>query len=254
MIQVRGQGPDLVMLHGWGMHSGCWGSFADHLAARFTLHLVDLPGHGLSAGQTNGWGIEDLTSELLESLPGAAWLGWSLGGRIALQAALQQPTAIRRLVLISTNPCFIAARNWECGMDPQVFDNFVGHLEKHPAETLDLFNGLLVAGSGNARSTLTILREKCAETMPDTAALKSGLALLADSTMLKGLEKIRVPALVIGGSEDRLVPLEAVRRTAQILPRAVFVPIEGAGHASFISHRAEVLSAVTGFLARDKAA
>ena len=57
-ITVRGQGPDLVMLHGWSMHSAVWHDLADALASRFTLHLVDLPGHGQSDWLSGDFDIE----------------------------------------------------------------------------------------------------------------------------------------------------------------------------------------------------
>ena len=47
---VRGQGQPLVLLHGWAMHAGIFGPLLDTLADDFELHLVDLPGHGRSAG------------------------------------------------------------------------------------------------------------------------------------------------------------------------------------------------------------
>ena len=47
-VDVQGHGPDLVMLHGWGMHSAVWSDWADALASEFRVHCVDLPGHGNS--------------------------------------------------------------------------------------------------------------------------------------------------------------------------------------------------------------
>lgn len=45
-IESLGHGPDLVLLHGWAMHSGIWSGVQDQLARQFRLHLVDLPGMG----------------------------------------------------------------------------------------------------------------------------------------------------------------------------------------------------------------
>src|SRR5690606_39660985 len=45
-IETTGQGPDLVLVHGWAMHAGVFSALAGRLAGRYTLHLVDLPGHG----------------------------------------------------------------------------------------------------------------------------------------------------------------------------------------------------------------
>ena len=47
-VEVVGKGPPLVLLHGWAMHGGAFAPLAERLAPRFTLHLVDLPGHGFS--------------------------------------------------------------------------------------------------------------------------------------------------------------------------------------------------------------
>ncbi|MXS81486.1 pimeloyl-[acyl-carrier protein] methyl ester esterase, partial [Nitrosomonas sp. GH22] len=43
-IKIIGAGPDLVMLHGWAMHSGVWEGVIGSLSHRFRLHCVDLPG------------------------------------------------------------------------------------------------------------------------------------------------------------------------------------------------------------------
>ena len=47
-IATLGDGPDLVLLHGWAMHGGIFGPLIDALAGHFRLHVVDLPGHGHS--------------------------------------------------------------------------------------------------------------------------------------------------------------------------------------------------------------
>ena len=47
-IEVAGDGPPIVLLHGWGLHGGVFAPLVERLADRFTLHCVDLPGHGRS--------------------------------------------------------------------------------------------------------------------------------------------------------------------------------------------------------------
>lgn len=51
-IDVTGQGPDLVLIHGWALQGGVFAPLVQRLADRFTLHLVDLPGHGHSREDT----------------------------------------------------------------------------------------------------------------------------------------------------------------------------------------------------------
>jgi len=92
-IETSGQGPDLVLLHGWAMHSGIWGSVRDSLAQRFRLHLVDLPGHGLSPMCEPGT-LEHLTGIVADILPENCMLGgWSLGGKWGFIAAIASERA-----------------------------------------------------------------------------------------------------------------------------------------------------------------
>ena len=49
-VEVVGRGPNLTMLHGWGLNGAVWGGVRDALAQCHTLHIVDLPGHGRSDG------------------------------------------------------------------------------------------------------------------------------------------------------------------------------------------------------------
>ncbi len=93
-----GAGPRVVMAHGFTQNGRCWGPFAQRLAERFEVVLVDMPGHGRS-----GHDDADLwaAAELLGDVGGpATYLGYSMGGRVALHLALRQPELIEGLVLI----------------------------------------------------------------------------------------------------------------------------------------------------------
>ena len=112
-IETLGQGPDLVLLHGWAMHSGIWGSVRDQLAQRFRLHLIDLPGHGLSPLSETGT-LEHWAEIVAGTLPERCVLGgWSLGGRVAMELALREPQRVEKLVLLATTPCFAKLSDWE---------------------------------------------------------------------------------------------------------------------------------------------
>ena len=76
-INSIGQGPDLVLVHGWSMHSGVWQPLVDLLAEHFSCHLVDLPGHGQSDWHEGDFELSTLLAKLAEALPEKAiWLGW----------------------------------------------------------------------------------------------------------------------------------------------------------------------------------
>ena len=88
-IETLGRGPvPLVLLHGWAMHGGVLSPLVDALADRCTMYVVDLPGHGYS--RHCGLPLEPsaCAAAIAQATPPALWLGWSLGGLIALTAAL----------------------------------------------------------------------------------------------------------------------------------------------------------------------
>ena len=65
-VDRSGSGADLVLLHGWGLHSGAWDEVAPLLARRFRVHAIDLPGHGLSAAMP-GASFEEAAEAVAEA-------------------------------------------------------------------------------------------------------------------------------------------------------------------------------------------
>ncbi|MDX2457915.1 MAG: alpha/beta fold hydrolase, partial [Gammaproteobacteria bacterium] len=72
--ETAGKGPDLVLIHGWGLHSGIWDGFALLLETSFRVTRVDLPGHGRSDWQGEA-ALDAMVDALLDAVPNpAAWL------------------------------------------------------------------------------------------------------------------------------------------------------------------------------------
>jgi pimeloyl-[acyl-carrier protein] methyl ester esterase len=244
-IESHGQGPDLVLLHGWGLHGGIFASIVPQLSKRFRLHLVDLPGHGRSAPHPSLADIHHLAAYLAEHLPAkASWLGWSLGGRVALAAAAQQ-IPMHALILIGSTPCFCQREDWPHGMPAAELEQFRSALAQDYRATLQRFLAVQSRGSAQGREELRLLRESLfthGEPHPD--ALEMGLALLRDVDLRPHLADIHIPTLVLHGQRDTLAPLAAAEYLANTLPQASLQVIEGAGHAPFISHPDEFLQAL----------
>src|SRR4029077_12009917 len=99
-IDVVGQGPDVVLLHGWAMHAGIFAPLTQRLSQRFRVHLVDLPGHGYSRNDLDALDPVRCAVALAVRLPRAVWVGWSLGGLVALHAALLPGSPLRGLIAI----------------------------------------------------------------------------------------------------------------------------------------------------------
>lgn len=246
-VETGGRGPDLALLHGWGLHSGVWAPLLPSLTPRFRVHLVDLPGHGHS--EAADFGLEQVAAAVAAvAPPGAAWLGWSLGGQVAMAAALAGAD-ISRLVLVATTPRFVAEADWACGMAAESLADFAAGLARDHRKTVGDFLALQLRGDQRAAVLLRELRGVLGQRGdPAPAALRAGLRILARTDLRHRLGALRQPALVIAGERDRLTPPEAGSRLAAGMPDGRFQAIAGAAHAPFLTHPAEFVAAVTAFL------
>jgi pimeloyl-[acyl-carrier protein] methyl ester esterase len=244
---------DLVLIHGWGMNDGVWQGLAPGLAAGLRPCPIALPGHDgapLPPGLIGPDPLWAWAHACLERAPErAVWLGWSLGGLVALAAALAAPRRVAGLILMTATPRFVQADDWRCAMPPSTLEQFHDGLLADPAGTLGRFLALQVRGSEHARETLRELRREIAERpAPDPAALALGLDLLRDGDLRGPLPDLRPPSLWLYGSHDTLVPPAVAERIGLLLPGAATRVIAGAAHAPFLSHPAETASAVREFL------
>ncbi len=237
-IEARGQGQDLVLLHGWGMHGGVWDAVVPSLARHLRVHALDLPGHGRSPALAGANHLDAVARACLAAAPPrAVWLGWSLGGMVAMKAAALAPERIEALVLVATTPRFIATPDWPHAMTPATLERFAAELMSDFRTTVQHFLTLQVRGDEQAREILRALRhEVFAHGEPAPAALAAGLEILRTIDLRAHLGEIRQPALVIGGGRDRLTPPQAARALAGALPDARLMMMEDAAHAPFLSH------------------
>jgi pimeloyl-[acyl-carrier protein] methyl ester esterase len=247
--QSSGSGPDLVLIHGWGLHGGVWDGFVPLLEPYFRILRVDLPGHG-SSGWSGEATLDDMTAAVLAVTPAkAAWLGWSLGGLVAMRAALQAPARVRALLLLASTPCFVRRHGWQCALLPALLDTFAAELQQDYLRTLNRFLALQVRGSDSSGPVLRLLRDQLlAKGEPAPAALQAGLDILRNTDLRKDLGALACPVLVMAGERDTLVPVASARATADLMPNARVEAIAGAGHAPFIARPQGVAGLVHAFL------
>jgi pimeloyl-[acyl-carrier protein] methyl ester esterase len=247
--QSSGSGPDLVLIHGWGLHAGVWDGFVPLLEPYFRILRVDLPGHGSSAwsGETT---LDDMTAAVLAVAPAnAAWLGWSLGGLVAMRAALQAPARVGALLLLASTPCFVRRRGWQSALLPELLDTFAAELQQDYLRTLNRFLALQVRGSENSGAVLRLLRNQLlAKGEPAPAALQAGLDILRNTDLREEIGAVVCPVLVVAGERDTLVPGAAASATASLIPDASIEIVAAAGHAPFIARPHAVAGLVHAFL------
>lgn len=246
-VEVAGRGPPLVLLHGWGLHGGVFAPLVERLSDSFQLHLVDLPGHGHSHHASTPLTLEDCAAQVLRQTPPAPWLAWSLGGLVALHAAVASPQ-VQALAMLASTPCFVRAQGWPHAVEPEVFEQFARDLEQDHAGTLQRFLALDTIGSDHARSELRTLKAALqARNPPSPVALRQGLALLQHSDLRDLLPRLSIPSLWLSGRRDRLVPPAAMAAAAAACG-GCHVDIAGGGHAPFLGHADLVVEHLLRFL------
>jgi len=244
-IEQAGHGPvPLVLLHGWAMHGGVLAPLVQALAERCTMHVVDLPGHGWS--RDCGLPLEPraCAAAIAAATPPAIWLGWSLGGLIALTATLEQPQQVRGLAMLCATPKFARDDGWPWGSDATLVHQLALDLETDYRGTIDRFLALEAMGSADPRAELRRLRELAfARGEPDLRVLQEGIRILETSDLRSRLPSLRQPNAWIAGRRDRLVPPQAMEWSAQ-QSHGRYAQIGHAGHAPFVAHADEVAQAL----------
>lgn len=241
--------PILALVHGWGMNARVFDRLAGLLADGFDVRALDLPGHG-GRGALAIHTLQAWADDLAQRLPaGATVLGWSLGGQVAMRAALDHPRKIARLILLASTPRFVAAGDWRHGMASADLQDFGRALMADPQATLLRFLGLQTRGMPGQKTLLQELRQTLlAAPEADGEALAAGLAILRDTDLRLELPRLAQPALVVHGGLDTLTPAAAGVWLAETLPAARHVELARAAHAPHLSHAEEVAAAIRHFV------
>ncbi|HLQ25698.1 MAG TPA: pimeloyl-ACP methyl ester esterase BioH [Acidiferrobacterales bacterium] len=247
--EQSGQGPDVVLLHGWGLHGGVWNQLVSRLAADFRVTVLDLPGHGRST-ESAEYSLKDLIELIVPILNAPAiWIGWSLGALITLSAAQYRIEAVRKMVLVAATPKFVQSQDWRWAMEASVWQQFMHDFVADYRATLRRFLSLQLGTKEQSRALLRELRDLLLmHGAPQPGALQAGLNILCGTDLRAELPSIQVPVQIVHGARDKLVPLAAAQYLAAQLPHARLAVLPAAGHAPFLSHARDFTEVLLPFL------
>lgn len=248
--ETAGHGPDLFMVHGWALHGGVWDDLVGELTRGWRVTRVDMPGHGYSRELPMPATLPELAADVASAAPEqAVWLGWSLGGMVALRAALDYPARVRALALVGASPRFVTAEDWPQAVAPEKLAEFTRDLERDYHGTVQRFLALQVRGDLHARDTLRQMRASLFDRgEPRVRDLATGLEILRSADLRAEIRRIALPVLVMAGGYDRLAPPQAAAWLAEQVPDARFKLFPKAAHAPFLSHREEFMASLREFL------
>ncbi len=247
---VGDHGPYLVLIHGLGYGTWGWGPFAELLARRRRLVLLDNRGIGASDAPPGPYTVEAMAADvagLLDelALDGADVLGASLGGMIALRLALDVPDRVRRVVLVA------ATLGEELGTPlPRTTERLLrGGLPTAPESERRLVSGALsprtLAERPGLVDTIVELRERYPQPV---SAWEAQAAASASFAVSSGFERLTNPVLALAGLDDTVIDPRNSELLARMLPNARAELLPGTGHLSFWEHPERLASIVETFL------
>jgi pimeloyl-ACP methyl ester carboxylesterase len=252
-FREAGQGPDVLLLHCSSSHSGQWAPLIDALAPRHHVRAPDFLGYGRSDplpedGAPCSRHDAALVARMLADAAGPVHLvGHSLGGTVALRAALAEPARVASLTMI----------------EPVLF----GLLEEagHPArlETLQIAQDLHVllafrppaeaaraftdfwGGPGAFDALPPATRDYVTATIGRVAADFRALSHLAPGAIGRAdLAALTVPVRLISGGATRPAARAVIELLRQALPGAAWTEIAGAAHMAPVTHARKVNAAI----------
>jgi len=233
----HGQGPAVLLSHGYSATSRMWAGQIAALAPHYRVIVWDMRGHGESdcpndpAAYSEALTVEDMAALLRKcGIERAVIGGLSLGGYMSLAFHLAHPEMVRALMLFDTGPGFRnddARRAWTESAQQRARDLEV--------------RGLAALGQSDE------VRASRHRSALGLAGAARGMLAQADGRIIDSLDKIAVPTLVLVGADDKNF-LAAADYMARKIACAVRVTIPGAGHASNLHQPKAFNRAVEEFL------
>ena len=256
-VSESGEGTPVMLLHGFGGSSKAWGEATlAGLARRHRTLAVDLHGHGASEDPVGParLGLEPVLDDLERVMDAAdvgscPWVGYSMGGRLTLAAALLRPERVKRMVLESASPGLAGDRERRVrrGRDEMLALRIVEEGVDSWVEAWE--RGPLFAGRGSldpaVREAFIAMRR--ANRPGSLAAWLRALGVGSQPSFWGQLHDVRAPALMVTGAGDPKYG-EIARRMVLQIPGARHVVVPGAGHTVHLEAPAAWVDEVVSFL------
>jgi pimeloyl-ACP methyl ester carboxylesterase len=198
--KIAGQGPAVLVLHGWGGSSDSWLEVQKILASKgYRVICPDFPGFGKSISPKKPWGIDDYSRLILNfskrlGLEEFFLLGHSFGGRVAIRFAVQHPEKLKSLIL-----CNSAGIKPKLGLKAKLiyWVAAIGNAIFTPRR--------LARFKDAARSIFySFLRKK--DYVKAKGVMKETIKMALTDDLLPDLAEIRTRTLIVWGGKDKMVP------------------------------------------------
>jgi pimeloyl-ACP methyl ester carboxylesterase len=240
-----GQGPDVVLIHGYPMDSRVWEKFLPLLADDFTLFVPDLPGLGKSKpieGEFSLAGVAHLLNQWVETsgIHAPVIIGHSMGGYIALEMIKQYPSRYKGLALFHSTAKEDNQEKKDSRTKVIQFVRDNGVL----AFTSNFIQPLFADPSHPAVARVKEITMDASE-----AAVVGYTRAMRDRNDNTGvLRDFSKPILIVGGEHDKGIPVDSLREQAKLNPRIDLTVVKDVGHMGMWERPVETAGIVKSFL------
>jgi pimeloyl-ACP methyl ester carboxylesterase len=260
-VKDWGEGPPVVLLHGWPLNADMWEYQAVALvAAGHRVVAYDRRGFGRSEQPGSGYDYDTFADDLFSvmgalGLENATLVGFSMGGgEVVRYFGRHAGQGAAKAVLIgAVPPSLLKGDGNPGGVDKSVFDDMIANLQKDRPHFLAGF-GKRFFGVGPLTFSVS---SEALDWALHLALMASPLATIecvrafSQTDFRNDLAKVNVPTLVIHGDADAIVPIDASSRlTAAHVSGAELRVYAGAPHGLFFTHKDRLTSDLLSFAAR----
>ncbi|MDY0343158.1 MAG: alpha/beta hydrolase [Lentimicrobium sp.] len=250
--QATGDGPAVVLIHGFLESLEIWKEFTEMLSSEFTVVSIDLPGHGRSGIMGETHTIPMMADAIMDvcnflSIDSFLICGHSMGGYVALELAARFPLKVSGLVLFHSH----AAPDDEKARENR--DRTISIVKLNHSGFIHQFVGELFAESNREILAPAIekLRNRAASTSP-----KAIVAALEGMKQRRGaiefLTQTNIPVYFVIGREDSRMPYNKVMAQAMLCKHAETLLLHDVGHMGFLEAPGNIFPAVRDFFRRNK--
>ena len=244
-----GSGPPVVLGHSFLCSGAMWAHQVEPLAERCRVVNVDQRGHGRSGNLTEPFDLYDMVADVVAVLDAleierAVWAGLSIGGMVAMRAAITVPDRVGGLILVDTHAGpespykKLKYRAMALGV------RTIGVRPFLPAISKLMFG---ITTRRRNPELVTAWRGRFASV--DVPSMLFGLrALVRRDSVIDRLRQVEAPSLVIVGDEDASLPVPCSKQIADSLPNSSLVVVPESGHLSSLEQPEAVTKAMQRFL------
>lgn len=211
--------PSLLLITGWAYDVDTVGNLVALLSADFEVCVMS--------------GAEVLKTR---EIPAADYvIGWSMGGMLAMELL---PASCKKLVLISSTARFCATNGYMCGIPEKALRRMILQLKRKPDAVLSEFYRKVEFPHVDVKEQHSSFALE---------ELVDGLEYLLDVDLRKCAAAVKIPVLLIHGSEDQIIPPSASAWLADHLPHAELCVFKGAGHGVLLHNAVEMVGSMMRF-------